>query len=277
MSTTKKILVPSDFTRVSYNAISHAIKVAEANGAEIHVLHVIGSKGMANDAKLKLEALKTTIKNDFNVEIKTAFRIGSIFEDVDEFSVEIDANLIIMGSHGAKGMQFLNGSRALRMLEESKVPFVIVQEKGIDVNGYDRIVVPLDLNKETKQKLGVAANMAKYFDAKVYLVSPNETDEFLKNQLDRNINYAENYFEERDIRVESKILENKSSGFVKDLIKYSHEIEADLISIMNFNESGLVSFFGGTYQQQVVSNEHEIPVLCLNPVDRYLADRSVFA
>lgn len=277
MVQTKKILVPTDFTKVSETALSHAVKVAETIKAEIHVVHVIGNKKQAEDAQLKLEALKERAKEEYKVDLHTNFRIGSIFDDIDEYSVEIGATLIIMGSHGARGMQFLSGSRALRIVTESAIPFIIVQERDIDKNGYDRIVVPLDLHKETKQKLSLAAAMARYFDAMVYLVSPNESDEFLKNQLERNIKYAVNYFQERDVKVESKILENKSSGFVKDLINYADSIDADLISIMNFSENSLMSFFGGSYEQQVISNKYQIPVLCLNPVDRYVDDRSVFA
>ena len=50
---------------------------------------------------------------------------------------------------------------ALNVVTNSPVPFIIVQENKIDESGYNDIVVPLDLAKETKQKLTLVANMAQ--------------------------------------------------------------------------------------------------------------------
>jgi hypothetical protein len=136
--------------------------------------------------------------------------------------------------------------------------------------------VPLDLHKETKQKLSLVADMANYFGSKVHLISPGETDEFLRNQLQRNIRFAEEYFSEKNIPYEVEITESKSDGFVKALLKYSAGVEADLICIMNFYDNSIMSIFNQSYEQQVITNEAQIPVLCVNPVDTYVADRPIF-
>jgi nucleotide-binding universal stress UspA family protein len=200
MSNDKKILVPTDFTKVSDTAIEHALLVAGTIKASIHVMHVVDSKKHIAEARLKLEALRDRVKRENNVEIGVIARIGSIFEDIDKVAVEIEANLIIMGTHGMRGMQFLTGSRALKIVTESSVPFIVVQERDIRDHGYRKLVVPLDLHKETKQKLSLVADMAKYFGSEVHLISPGETDEFLRNQLERNIIFAKEYLEEKGIR-----------------------------------------------------------------------------
>ena len=168
----KKILVPTDFTSVGDTAIQHAVSVSQAIAAEIFVLHVIAEKKFISEARLKIDTLAQRVKAEYGIKVETMIRIGSIFEDIDAVATEIDATLIIMGTHGLRGMQFLTGGRALRIVTDSTIPFIIVQEKGISSNGYDDIVVPLDLHKETKQKLNLVASMAKYFNSKVYLVSP---------------------------------------------------------------------------------------------------------
>lgn len=273
----KKILVPTDFTKVGDVAISHAAVVAKATDAEVHVLHVVNGKNDIEDARLKLLALKDRIKKDHNFDINTVARIGSIFEDIDELASEIDATLIIMGTHGIRGMQFLTGSRALRIVTDSKVPFIITQEREIGENGYDDIVVPLDLQRQTKQKLSIVADMARYFKGRVHLISPGETDEFLRNQLDRNITFAKNFLTERNIEFDVKISETKSSKFVKAVIGYATEIDADLITIMNFAENSLIGLIGGGYEQQMITNESQIPVMCITPKDTHVLDRSFSA
>lgn len=274
---TKKILVPTDFTKVGDNAIGHALVVANATQAEVHVLHVVSTKNDIADARLKLEALAQRIKEESNTTIHTVVRIGSIFEDIDDMATEIDATLIIMGTHGLRGMQFLTGSRALRIVTDSSVPFIITQEKGIGPNGYDNIVVPLDLHRETKQKLSIVADIAQYFESRVHLISPGETDEFLRNQLDRNINFAKQFLAERNIEFDVKTTETKSGKFVKSVIDYATEINADLITIMNFAENSLIGLIGGGYEQQMITNESQIPVLCVAPKDTHILNKSFSA
>ena len=271
----KRILVPTDFTKVGDTALNHAIVVGKALDADVHALHVIANKRDISIARLKLETLQARIEKEENVRIEPVVRIGSIFEDIDKVATEIDASLIIMGTHGLKGMQFITGSRAPKVVTDSSIPFIIVQEREIRENGYDRIVVPLDLHKETKQKLSLVADMALYFDSEVYLVSPGETDEFLKNQLDRNLNYTQDYFKERDMKCTVEITEGTGGGFVKSMLHYT-SINADLISIMNFPESSLASILGGGYTQQVITNDSQIPTLCINPKETFVMNRSVF-
>lgn len=277
MTKEKRILVPTDFTKVSDTAIEHALLVAGTIDAGILILHVIENKKQIAEARLKLNSLQERIARESNIEIETAVRIGSIFEDIDKVAVEQGVSLIIMGTHGLRGMQFLTGGRALKIVTESSVPFVLVQERTIRSHGYHNLVVPLDLHKETKQKLTLVADMAKYFGSSVHLISPGETDEFLKNQLERNIIYAEQYLNERGIPYKVEITQHKSDGFVKDLLKYSASVDADLICIMNFHDNSLMNVFSSSYEQQLITNEAQIPVLCVNPVDTYVMDMSAFS
>ncbi|MFM7311032.1 MAG: universal stress protein, partial [Flavobacteriales bacterium] len=127
------------------------------------------------------------------------------------------------------------------------------------------------------QKLSLVADMAKYFGSHVHLISPGETDEFLRNQLERNLIFAEQYLGEKGISYEVEITENKSDDFVKDLLKYAAGIDADLICIMNFYDNSFMGFFSANYEQQIITNEAQIPVLCINPIDTYVADRPIFS
>lgn len=273
----KLILVPTDFTKVSDTALEHALLVAKTIGARIYVLHIVDNKRLLSEVRLKLNALRERVYAENQVEIGVGVRIGSIFEDIDKAALEMEADLIIMGSHGSRGLQFLNGTRALKVLNETEVPFIVVQERGIRSQGYQKILVPLDLHKETKQKLSVVADMANYFGSEVHLISPGEKDEFLKNQLERNIIFAKQYLDERNISYEVQITQNKSGEFTKDLLKYAAGIDADLICIMNFYDGSFMSAISSNEEQYIITNDSQIPVLCVNPVATFITERGVFA
>ena len=180
-----KILVPVDFTPVSSTAVNHATAVGKAFQSEIHLLHIVSEKSRFKEAKERLAAFAEDHFKAFEGNVQTTVRIGHLFDDIDDVSVEVDANLVMMGTHGLKGMQFITGGRALKIVRECSVPFIISQSRPIRETGYDDIVVPLDLHQDTKQKLAIASEMAKYFKGRVHLISPAASDEFLQNQLRR--------------------------------------------------------------------------------------------
>jgi len=274
MTSDKKILLPTDLSKLGDVAMDHALLMARTIGADVYALHIVEHKKQVPEARQKMNELRDRIQREKGVTISPMVRIGSIYEDIDKTAVEMDCSLIIMGTHGLRGIQFLTGGRALKIVTESSVPFIIVQERTIRAHGYHRLVVPLDLHKETKQKLSLVADFARYFNSKVYLVSPGETDEFLRNQLIRNINFAKDYLDSKGIDYEVEITESKTDGFVKALLKYSASVEADLVCIMNFQGGSMFNFFSQGYEQQIITNEAQIPVLCVNPIDTWVIDKA---
>ena len=263
---TNKILVPTDFTRVADNAIGHAMKLAAHTKGEVYLLHVVPSQNDVEDTRRKLELeVARAQKLDASVPVHKLVRVGSIFDDIGDAAAEIDAALIVMGTHGMRGMQFLTGSRALRVITSSNVPFIIVQERPIKEGGYDSIVVPLDLHKETRQKLTVVADMARTFQSKVHLITPKEEDEFLHKQLVNHIKFANQYLDERGIAHDATIADQDSGDFVEAVVKHAVAVDADLIAIMNLSQGNIFGVLGVPYEQEVITNEAQIPVMCMNP------------
>jgi nucleotide-binding universal stress UspA family protein len=259
----KTIIVPHDFTSVADNALAHAINTAKATGAEIYLLHVVAKEKSSSEAQEKLQAVIDALKTD--IAITPVVRVGNIFDDIGDYASEAKADLIFMGTHGAHGWQHITGSHALKVITHSTVPFIVVQEKSIKETGYDDIVVPLDLNKETKQKLAYVANIATYFKSRVHLITPDETDEFLRHQVKANIQFAVKFFHERGIEVTTKVAPN--SGFDKEVVKHAVSLDADLIAIMNLNRNNMLGVITASHEQYILTNDAQIPTLIVNPVE----------
>ena len=272
----KSILVPTDFTKEAHTAINHAVELANTINGEVILLHVVENKEDVEPAKAKLaEEQKLANEMEGSVPVKTMIRIGNIFDDIGDSAAEINASMIIMGTHGASGWQKVAGSHALKVVTNSSVPFVIVQNDMMHVGGYDKIMIPLDLHNETKQKLEIVADMAKYFGSEVHIITPKETDEFLSNKLNGNIAWAKKYLAEKGIKSATHVSEK--GNFVKNMISIAQELEIDLISIMNLQKNSLMGMFGSSYEQSIITNEAQIPVLCVNPKVVYSAGGSVFS
>jgi len=259
----KMIIVPHDFTPVADNALNHAINTAKITGAEIHILHVVAKEKFIAEAEAKLQKLVSELHTD--IKLHPVVRVGNIFDDIGDFASEVHAELIFMGTHGQHGWQHITGSHALKVITHSTVPFIVVQEKGIKESGYDDIVVPLDLNKETKQKLAYVANIATYFKSRVHVITPDESDEFLRHQVKANIQFAVKFFQERGIEVTTKVAPN--SGFDKEVVKHAVNLDADLIAIMNLNRNNMLGVITASHEQYILTNDAQIPALIVNPVE----------
>lgn len=263
---TKRILVPTDFTKVADHAMNHASAMAERMGAEVHLLHIVAKATELEEARVKvgMEVERAKQWSD-KVKVKPQLRVGSVYEEIGNAAAEIGAELIIMGTHGMRGMQFITGSRALRVITNSSVPFIVVQERNIRETGYRNIVVPMDLQRETRQKVALVAEIAGYFDSKVNVITPKENDEFLHKQLMNNIRFAKQYFGERGVELETTIASVDSSKFVDEVMRHAERVDADLIAIMNLAQGNIFGVLGVPYEQGIITNEAMIPVMLVNP------------
>ena len=260
----KKILVATDFTSVADNAISHAVKLASATDAEIYALHVVKSDSEIEPARTKV--LKQVAKYS-GVNIKPLIRIGSFINEIGDAAAEVQAQFIVMGTHGPKGfMQAVTGGDAMKVVTHSTKPFIVVQEKGIGAGGYDDIVVPLDMSDDSKQKLDEVADIAKYFNSKIHIFAKNEKDTSLKIKLKNNILFAKRYYAQKNIALDITISESKKP-FDEEMIEFAKSVDADLIAIVNTLKWNMFGGLLSRREQEIITNKEQIPVLCVNPID----------
>lgn len=272
-----KIIVPTDFSSTSDAAVNYACEISKTLKSPVEILHIVKDQSEEAGALAKLNAQIAKHKEKTGVEATPVVRFGNIFDEIPKMTEELNGELIVMGTHGLTGLQYLTGSNALRVISDSDAQFIVVQEKTKHSANIKRILVPLDLHKETKQKIKFASDLAKKFNAEVHIICPKETDEFLSNQVKRNMSYAEGYFLEHGVACKTKVTEEGSSGFVKELLKYAQYAEIDLICILNFAGERLIHAFGVAAEQQVITNDAGIPVLVINPISANVDSRSIFA
>lgn len=276
-STNAKFLVPVDFTEVSRTAIIHALDLSKSISGEVFFLHIVADKDDVDGAKSKLDTEIHWAQAKYpSIKITPIIRVGNIFEDIGDVASENEVSIIVMGTHGASGWQKVTGSHAMKVITNSKVPFIVTQKGTTKESGYDTILVPLDLHNETKQKLEIVADMAKYFNSEVHLVTPKETDEFLRNKLNGNIAWAKRYLAENGIKSTTEIADG-SGAFVDQLLEIANKIDADLITIMNLQRNSLMGILGPKYEQEIITNKAQIPVLCVNPKEMSVSGGSVFS
>lgn len=148
----KTILVPTDFSKNAMTALRYAIRLASVTNASLYVLHCfqfssykhlaseseeqrnlvieqIGKEQLAKLQKHVHEAYKSlgaAVKP--STELKAEFN-PLIVEETIRVGQKIKAGLIVMGTHGATGVQkILFGSNTANMVAKSPLPVLAIPE-----------------------------------------------------------------------------------------------------------------------------------------------------
>lgn len=266
------ILVPTDFSEVCNNAFNHACDLAKSLGVKVVALHVITkeTKNYLSAQKLSNDALEQRLKDyvngkkaEFEVETGYVLREGSIFDEIANVSKELSSVLIVLGTHGKVGFQRLTGSYALKVINSTDIPSIVVQKKPIDTGGYKNIVFPIKSFSENLHKAKYAVDISKNFGAKIHIVPKYETDKYAKSKVFGDVNHVQQMFDENGVEYSKSIPEEGAGNFSKQVIDYSVINNADLIVIVTNSNASLPMFDGA--DEQIIFNTSQIPVMCINP------------
>ncbi len=146
MQIPKRILVATDFSDASEVALDYAIGLAKPLGAKITILHAyeLPIYGFPDGALIATAEMAVTIMNGAQagvqamckkregcgVELSQVVRQGVAWEEVHRVADEVGADLIVVGTHGRKGLSHaLLGSVAEKIIRTATRPVLTLHEK----------------------------------------------------------------------------------------------------------------------------------------------------
>lgn len=284
--TPNKIVVPVDFGEQSMIALHQAARLAKMINGELTLIYVAESHGILGrfsnplqdeefkkEINAKLDELIDNTQKNEGVKAEKVLAHGAVYEKITEVAEMLNARFIVMGTNGkaASGnirRRFI-GSNALRVVRESKVPVITIKGKH-HRDGCKNIVLPLDLTKETREKVSKAIDFAKLYGADIRIASVLfTTDEFIVNRLTRQLSQVKSFIEKAGIRCTAEIIKGikgeESLGQI--IIDYSNKVEGDLLMIMTQQETDITELFIGSAAQEII-NKSDVPVLSIVPTPK---------
>ncbi|MFN3918506.1 MAG: universal stress protein [Flavobacteriales bacterium] len=254
-------LVPHDFTNVGDAAAVQALHLASQTGAEVSLLHIVKSDSeiAAAQSKLKIIVQDLSQKNT-TVKVNAFVKKGNIFEDIGSMAGSLKASMIVMGTHGAKGMQKLFGSFAIKVITSTSVPFLVVQDKPA-IKRIEKIVFPIDLSVQSIQVLSFASDLAKVFSSEIHIVAQPEKDASLARKINANLTVAAKQFDKSGVNYKTAFLEG-SKSYHQKVLDYGMSVGTDMFAISYHVESLLPQF--DPFAQSILVNDLKIPTLIIN-------------
>lgn len=274
-----KILFCTDGSKISFNAlknIAYWIKQATIDTicvidwnilpAEITIDEENFSFSCANVADTILDYAEEEIKN---LGLQLGNRIkncGSAIESILEQSEKEKYDLILMGSHGKKGIQKWLGSVSQEIINSSKISNYIAKKE----NNKKKVLFTTDGTECSLSVIGEIISDIELSDKEVHICMVNEDPNllFLEGTLDTNwlldiqkqqYMYASNAIESIKKIIESRGIEVNQTTILtgipaQEIINYAKNNEIDLIILGSRNKSKMDRFLMGSVSKRILEN-----------------------
>jgi nucleotide-binding universal stress UspA family protein len=266
----KTIIVPLDFSEESINGLNLALMLAKKTGADIQMVHVVGENNgdyynqqekEHQFAKSKFEEILQQYKEkgNLNYTLNYTIREGQIFKEVADLADKYEDPITVLSTHGASGFEELFiGGNAYKITSHSRNPVITVRRSRLTSN-IDRIVLPLDITFQTREKVPYTVELAKIFNSEIHLLTIQLSKlKSIEKKLHQYSMQVAGYLEKHGVKYEIKHL--LGSNLTNLTLDYSHSVNADLISIMTEQEKSATNLLLGNFAHQMI-NKSTIPVL----------------
>lgn len=276
-----RILVPTDFSKLSHHAVDFAAFLANQLNAEVSVvhfedlpmedmtLHLTGEPtkpGISDDSlfnaqlfranKQKLRDIENEFSSDASISAKQMG--GGFLKGIEHFVEKNEVDLIIIGTTGEESIQeFFSGNHTEQLIEHVKVPVLSLQHES-DKNIKD-VVLGLDLLDEQYSKMAfeIVKDITDGLDVHLHIINiiKGEEPETMMadlNKLARGVG-LKNYV------VEVVKAKNENAA----LMEYAENLHAGLIVTLSEARAGLARFTQHSFATRMTKLS-SIPVLTIN-------------
>jgi nucleotide-binding universal stress UspA family protein len=188
------ILIPTDFSACADHALTHAVDLAERFGARLHLLHVVNELdpdwyGITDaqkravklrdqieaEARERLQALSPEDERDIEttVSLQLSFDVA---DSINEYVEEREVDLVVMGTHGRKGLdRLMLGNVADKIVRHAPCPVMTVREEvpwaeAENKAAFEEVLAPIDFSEHSRHALRASKVFADRYQARLHLL-----------------------------------------------------------------------------------------------------------
>ncbi|MCX6232452.1 MAG: universal stress protein [Bacteroidetes bacterium] len=261
-----KIIIPTDLTSVAKQAIKQACLIAEKSQSSLCLLHVLNDKSPSEEeVRKQLGYEADAIRIQHHLKCDVLILAGNLFDVIPNVCIEDDFDLMVIGTHGIKGVkQMLFGANILRLVEKISIPVLVIQQETALVTSFDKIVLPVSSHESFIAALDALLYFSKVYGTEVVLYSINKPGFDWPEQLLNNIEQAVSLFGKHGVKM-TRLKEEQNMydmGYARQTLKYAQTAKASAICMMSV-PSVEYYYFAHADKETMIINDAHIPVLCM--------------
>jgi nucleotide-binding universal stress UspA family protein len=275
----KTLVVPTDFSSVSVNAMNYAVDMAQAINAGIVLLHVYNVPVSFTDppvspvSTVSIEEIKRTSEERLHelkknlvtvtagkVEVFTEARLGETIEELEQICNSVEPLAIIMGSHGATGFErLIMGSTTLTAVRHLKCP-VIVVPPGTTYHGIRKIGLACDFeNVVQSTPVEYIKNIVKEFGAELYVLNVQDLEQDDLEDAIMETAYLDAMLED----VSPKYVQLTGKDVAESITSFAEHNNLDLVMIIPKKHRFIDSLFHKSQSKELITHAH-IPIVSIH-------------
>ncbi|NOR34308.1 MAG: hypothetical protein GQ579_06470 [Bacteroidales bacterium] len=270
-------IVPIDFSVDSLKGLEWAILFSQKKRINIQMVYVLSITSNFQPSVVELEhkyarAHFKKLLKEFSPALgnqsKLSFIIkkGKVYREIVNQINSFEDAVVSASTHGASGFEELFvGSNALKIMAATEQPVFTL--RTIIPEQIKRIVVPIKLHQDTRQKAPAVADLAELFGAELHVISISTRNN--KRDLARLDSYSKqviNYFTKRKLQTVAKTMVGENLPSLT--CNYTEAVDADLIVIMS-SAIDKWNVFLGSYAQQMLKTA-TVPLLSITPREKQI-------
>ena len=276
----KTLVVPTDFSSVSVNALNYAVDMAQAINAGIVLLHVynvpvaftdgpvspvtvVSVEEVKRTAEERLQEIKKNLVTvtSGQIEIFTEARLGDIIDELGQLCKSVEPLAIVMGSHGATGVErMIMGSTTLTAIRHLKCP-VIVIPPGTTYHGIKRIGLACDFDNIVQSTpVEYIKNIVREFGADLYVLNvkdKNEESDVTESTMETA--YLDAVLEE----IRPTYVQLTGKDVVDGINGFAEHNNLDLVMVIPKKHRFIESLFHKSQSRELITHSH-IPIVSIH-------------
>ena len=275
----KNLIVPIDFSKESLNGLDLALLFTKKQHTNIQMVYVqkkssdYNSPGYFDEEKAYAEKkfreilakYESKLKNDS--KLRYIIKAGSIYKEVVNQVESYNEAMVVASTHGGSGFEeFFIGSNAYKIISATNRPVLTIRKNKCP-NDIRKIVLPIDITVDSRQKVPFTTDLASLFGAEIHIITVSSSkSKKLKHRLDAYGHQVEKFISAKHVPFKRKSLNGEN--IIDLIVIYTDSIDADLISIMKEQPKSLN--FLGNFTQQIL-NRATTPVLTISSKETRIA------
>jgi len=248
------ILVPCDFTPLSFYAMEHGTFMSKVMKCRMVILHVSSRANEIAAMTKKMNLIAEDFFVKFDVRPDVIVRQGSQPHSVIRaVADELKPSLVILKTYG--------GSKTLTILSGSSTPFLVIQ--GEPKNKLmTNIAFPINFLLKHDEKMLRMLHFSEYYpDAVMHIITPSGKGVGKERLVSSNISLMTKVLENQGVKVKFST-HDKEKNTAETILALSKD--ADMIVAQMEEVSKFTKFFFGIREEKLIHNADKIPVLCFN-------------
>jgi nucleotide-binding universal stress UspA family protein len=265
----KTLLVPTDFSPLAAEALKFAAAVASVGQGSVTLLHSInipalydlaGTGGemygyapsiineLEDVARAECERLKLQFSSGPGINYSLLHE--DLVHGIDSFAKEIKADMIVMGTSGANGLQeLLIGSTTERVVRHSSIPVLVIR-KACTVESIRNILFAFDPSEDLTYVMPKLKELQHFFGAHLQVLLINTPSNFRTHK--DGLILLERLVKEHDLRDYSIHFVNYYSE-ADGIADFAIQNKCDMIAMATHSRRGLSHIFNGSITEDVLS------------------------